>query len=181
MNDVNAPLHNNVLHVRQRVDLTVGMNKIFLRIGLRTADQTGKLVGAQPAANPALSDFFLDHLGDADQQLIARRHPQNIIDQFKVFDIGTQHIIFPIRMGLQLLAHPPVKEFLTVKTGQPVVAELIDHRSVFAQADDTGDAMQDDLRPIWFGNEIRRSMRKRGHFIGFVIILRRNDDRNRGN
>ena len=61
-------------------------------------------------------------------------------------------------MGLQLLAHPPVKEFLTVKTGQPVVAELIDHRSVFAQADDTGDAMQDDLRPIWFGNEIRRSM-----------------------
>lgn len=76
-------------------------------------------------------------------------------------------------MCLQLLAHPPVKEFLTVKTGQPVVAELIDHRGVFAQADDTGDAMQDDLRPIRFGNEIRRSMRKRGHFIGFVIILRR--------
>ena len=179
--DINAPFHNDVLHVRQRVDLAVGVDKRFLWIRLRTAQQTGELIGAQPAADSAVADFFLNHFSDADQQLIARRHTQNIVDQFKILNIGAQHVIFLIRMRLQLLPHPPVKEFLTVKAGQPVIAELIDHRGVFAQVNDTGDAVQDNLRPVRFGDKIRRAVGKRRNLVGFVVVLRRHNDRNGSN
>ena len=83
-------------------------------------------------------------------------------------------------MGAHLLLRLLIEELLAVKTGEPIIAELVDHGCIFPQIDEAGHAVQDDLGAVGLGYEVRGAVLQRGELIGLAVILGGDDDGDQG-
>lgn len=89
-------------------------------------NDTCKLIRMEMAADtPSLCQSGI-LLRNHPEEPIPRRNTENIIDQLKINDIGTDDIILLIRILVQKLPCLLTEKFLAVKAGQPIIPELID-------------------------------------------------------
>lgn len=134
-------------------------------------NDTCKLIRMEMAADtPSLCQSGI-LLRNHPEEPIPRRNTENIIDQLKINDIGTDDIILLIRILVQKLPCLLTEKFLAVKAGQPIIPELIDEGGGFPQVNDIGSTVQDDLGFIRLDHKIGSAAGKGCHLFRLSVIL----------
>ena len=176
-NLINAPTHNHFLHEWRKGMIRVIPKMLPVPLLLFPFLETKDVVSRKAAAEAGAANHAAGNLGNLFQQAVPFLLTEGIIDKFEIFNIGADNGIVLVRGLLQLLAHFLAKELHAVKTGKPVILELIHHCRSFTQLNQACHPVQDHLRAIWLGDKVRGAMGKRRHFIRFRIALRHNNDR----
>ena len=135
---VDAVFHDHVLIAEAAVDPAVRLGEHLVRIVLAVLQKTGELVGAQAAADPVIPQTLGAELGHLPQQAVARVHAEGVVDQFEVLNVGTEDIIFHIRIPKQDIPDLLAEIFLAEHPGDPVILDLMDKGGGLPQADDAG-------------------------------------------
>lgn len=172
---IDAPLHDHVFGVGKGVDLGAKPEEQRVGVARLTLEQAGEAVRVEMAADALVSHQAGIQLRHAPQQAIAGGDAEHIVDQLKIFNVRADDVVFLFRVQQEQLLDLLIKKFLAVETGQPVVLHLTDHGGGLPQADDVGDPVQDDLRPVRFDHKIRRAAGESRYLGGFAVLTGGND------
>ena len=178
-NGKNPPFHHNVFRIGEGVNHFIGPDKHIILIFIPVFQQAGKLIRAQAAACPSLAREPTVQFSNSAQQLVTRSYAENVVNQFKIFNVRAQDIVLLPRILIKDFPYALVKELLAVKAGQPVILKLVNHRRRFPEVDDACHPVPDDLGLVRFCHKIGRPVGQSRNLVGLAVTLGRNDYRNR--
>ena len=135
------------------------------------------MIGVDPSADPPRVHPLGQHLRDLAQQHVSGRDAGNIVDQLKIFNIGVEEIIGPVRVQDQDFHHPLIEEGFRVKAGQLVVLGQAQHCGGLPKLDLAGHAVQNHLGIVGLGHKIRRAVGQSFHLVRHAVGLGGHDHR----
>ena len=87
LDGIDPPFHHSIPHVARPAKLHICLHKKGICIIVPPLHQTGKLVRMQTSADPFFPHKLCVYCSYAAKQTVTRRHPENIIYQFKIFNV----------------------------------------------------------------------------------------------
>ena len=117
-----------------------------------------------PSGNAAFTQEFRNSCGKLFQQPVTGGNAEGIVVELKIDDVGADNVVLLVRVAHKDLLGFLEEEFLAVQPGQPVILELVDHGSSLLKVENAGNPVENYLRTVGLGNEVRSAVRQGGDF-----------------
>ena len=128
-------------------------------------------IRAEPPAEVLFSRRFPEEVGNRPEEPVSLLGTEGIVEQLEIFYVYVNDIIGLVRIGIQTLPELAVEKLPGIDPGKPVVLQKIYNGRVFPEVNQAGHPVQNHLRPVGLGYEVRGTVGKSHHLVLLTVGL----------
>ena len=132
-------------------------------------------VCAEPPAEVLFSHGFPERIGNRPEQPVALPDTEGVVEELEVLHVHANDTVGLVRVGIQTLPELAVEKLLGIDSGKPVVLQKIYNGRVFPEINQAGHPVQNHLRPVGLGYEVRGTVGKSRHLVLLTVGLGSDD------
>ena len=128
-------------------------------------------IRAEPPAEVLFSRRFPEDVSNRPEQPVALPDTEGVVEQLEIFYVRANDTIGLVRIGIQTLPELAVEKLPGIDPGKPVVLQKIYNGRVFPEVNQAGHPVQNHLRPVGLGYEVRGTAGKSRHLVLLTVGL----------
>ena len=128
-------------------------------------------IRAEPPAEVLFSHRFPEDVSNRPEQPVALPDTEGVVEQLEIFYVCANDTIGLVRIGIQTLPELAVEKLPGIDPGKPVVLQKIYNGRAFPEVNQAGHPVQNHLRPVGLGYEVRGTAGKSRHLVLLTVGL----------